>query len=80
MHPHTQHRSSILDQLRIYRPDDGETGSRFWPWLLGVTALAIGITAAAWFLLTIPPAVLVDVATAADWQGSLRAESWAPEG
>jgi RND family efflux transporter MFP subunit len=58
------HRHSLLDQLRIDRGDDAGPGGRFWPWVLGVTVLVAGITAAAWFLLTIPATVLVDVATA----------------
>jgi len=57
-------RHSLLDQLRIDRGDDAGPGARFWPWVLGVTVLVAGITAAAWFLLTIPATVLVDVATA----------------
>lgn len=55
-------RSSLLDQLRIDRSEDNR-GS-IWPWLLGIGALVAGVAAAAWFLITIPATVLVDVATA----------------
>jgi RND family efflux transporter MFP subunit len=53
----------LLNQLRIDRSQDDERGA-FWPWAMGITALIAGIAAAAWFLLTIPATVLVNVATA----------------
>jgi RND family efflux transporter MFP subunit len=56
-------RNALLDQLRIDRADH-ENGGRFWFWVLGLAPLLGGIAVAAWFLLTIPASVLVDVATA----------------
>jgi RND family efflux transporter MFP subunit len=60
----TDQRSSLLDQLRIDRDEDAEARGPFRFWVTGVAVLAIGVALAAWFLLTIPPTVLVDVATA----------------
>ncbi len=61
----TDPRSTLLEQLRIERSDTLETRGRYWPWCLGIGALVGGILVAAWFLLTIPETVLVNVATAA---------------
>jgi RND family efflux transporter MFP subunit len=63
MHTQSDQRSSLLDQLRIERTDEEQSG-RSWPWFLGIATLVVGVAAAAWFLLTIPATVLVDVATA----------------
>jgi hypothetical protein len=60
----TDQRSSLLDQLRIDRDEDAEARGPFRFWVTAVAVLAIGVALAAWFLLTIPPTVLVDVATA----------------
>jgi RND family efflux transporter MFP subunit len=61
----TDPRSTLLEQLHIERSDTLETRGRYWPWCLGIGALVGGILVAAWFLLTIPETVLVNVATAA---------------
>jgi hypothetical protein len=60
----TDQRSSFLDQLRIDPDDNSEARRALWSWFAGIAVLSIGVALAAWFLLTIPPTVLVDVATA----------------
>jgi RND family efflux transporter MFP subunit len=57
-------RASLLEQLRIDRSEDSDSSRRIGPWLAGMVTLAVGVVAAAWYLLTIPASVLVDVATA----------------
>ena len=60
----TDQRSFSLDQLPGGRDGDAETHGSSWSWFAGIAVLAVGVALAAWFLLTIPPTVLVDVATA----------------
>jgi RND family efflux transporter MFP subunit len=59
----TDQRSSLLEQLRIDRTEDEDSG-RGWSWVLGIGTLIAGAGIAAWLLMTIPATVLVDVATA----------------
>jgi RND family efflux transporter MFP subunit len=59
----TDQRSSLLEQLRIDRTEDEDSG-RGWSWILGIGTLIAGAGIAAWLLMTIPATVLVDVATA----------------
>jgi RND family efflux transporter MFP subunit len=59
----TDERSSLLEQLRIDRSEDEDSG-RVWSWVLGIGTLIAGAGIAAWLLMTIPATVLVDVATA----------------
>ena len=57
-------RSSLLNQLQIDRDDKPATGSRRWIWWMAVAFVVIGAGGAAWFVYTLPEAVVVSVATA----------------
>jgi RND family efflux transporter MFP subunit len=58
-------RSSLLDQLRIDRAEPEPSGRRWGWWVAGGAVLVAGSAMAGWLVLTAPPAVTVNVATAA---------------
>jgi hypothetical protein len=57
-------RSFVLAERRVDRRRVEDGDAEFWSWLLGVAILALGIASAAWFLITMPPDMLLDAATA----------------